>query len=427
MKLSYASVLVSVILGSASLVSSSPIKQHKKMTMGAAKGQAMGAAYFITNEDTGNFVVSADIGTDGKLNLRQALFTGGFGQHGDDGAATPGPDGTFTQGAVKVSAASNMLATVNPGSNTLSLFAINPADPSNLKQVGLPVSSGGEFPVSVAFNSAGSTLCAVNGGEVNGVNCFKVDQTKGLVPISGTNRDLGLNQTTPANGPPGTVSHIVFSEDGSKLIASVKGVPPTPGFLAIWDVAADGSLSQDFQSLQPANGGLLPFSMTLIKGKNAILATDAGIGFDIFDFNAAGNAGNGSAVVAAGQSSANAIDGQVATCWSSFSPKTGNFYLTDIGTSMVTEVNVDDSLKGTLVKQYPQGNGTSTIDNDIASVGDNDFMYVLQPGNTAVSVLSLNAPGQAQNVQSLDIAGPAKAAGLTVGISLQGMTTFIKK
>jgi len=335
-----------------------------------------------------------------------------------------------------------------------------------LKQVGLPVSSGGEFPVSVAFNSAGDTLCAVNGGEVIGVkfvpffhsspksltrisSCFKVDQSKGLVPISETNRDLGLNQTTPANGPPGTVSHIVFSEDDSQLIASVKGVPPNPGFLAIWDVAADGSLSQDFHSLAPSEGGLLPFSMTLIKGKNAILATDAGIGFDIFDLGASAGAGNGSAsAVAGGQSSANAIDGQVATCWSSFSPKTGNFYLTDIGTSIVTEVNVDDNLKGSLVKvitslayafhlltfflaipprkrnfndrqrhcQCWQQRVRLFPESFLSFCSDfPSFMYVLQPGNTAVSVLSLNAPGQAQNIQSLDIAGPAKAAGLTVG------------
>ncbi|KAF5367574.1 hypothetical protein D9758_003704 [Tetrapyrgos nigripes] len=426
MKFSFSAVFISVLLGSASLVSSRPVKGGKKMTMGAAQGQAVGAAYFITNEDSGNFVVSADIGADGKLNLRQAISTGGFGQHGDDGAATPGPDGTFTQGAIKASAASNMLATVNPGSNTLSLFSIDSANPSALKQVGLPVSSGGEFPVSLAFNSAGDSVCALNGGEVNGVNCFKVDKTKGLVPIAGTNRDLGLNQTTPANGPPGTASHIIFSEDGSQLIASIKGVPPTPGFLAIWDVAQDGSLSQDFNSLAPADGGLLPFSMTLIKGKSAILATDAGLGFDIFDLSAGGAQGNASQV-AAGKSSANAIDGQVATCWSSFSPKTGNFYLTDVGTSLVTEIHVDDNLKGTLVKQYPQGNGTATIDNDIATVGDNDFMYVLQPNSTSISVLSLNAPGQAQNTQTVDIAGPAKNAGLTVGVSLQGMTTFIRK
>lgn len=83
--------------------------------------------------------------------------------------------------------------------------------------------------------------------------------------------------------PAGSVSHVIFSEDNKQLIASVKGIPPTPGILAVWDIAADGSLSQDFQAVQPATGGLLPFSMTVIPGKNAILATDAGLGVDVFD------------------------------------------------------------------------------------------------------------------------------------------------
>lgn len=101
--------------------------------------------------------------------------------------------------------------------------------------------------------------------------------------------------------------------------------------------------------------------MTIIPGKNAILATDAGIGFDIFDLGSGKNASSKSSVVA--------IDGQSATCWSSFSPSkahffltpccsltqftskdTKNFFLTDIGTSMVTEINIDNDLVGTVVK-----------------------------------------------------------------------------
>lgn len=165
-----------------------------------------------------------------------------------------------------------------------------------------------------------------------------------------TTRSLQLNQTTPATGPAGTVSHVVFSEDNTQLIASVKGVPPTPGFLAVWDVAADGTLSQDFQTVAPQAGGLLPFSMTIIPGKNAILATDAGLGFDIFDFSAGVAAAGEQNTTSSTKSSAVAIDGQGATCWSSFSPKTGNFYLTDVQTSMVSEINVDDNLVGTLVQ-----------------------------------------------------------------------------
>ncbi|KAJ6531801.1 hypothetical protein B0H19DRAFT_1214136 [Mycena capillaripes] len=431
MKLTISSVLVSVLL--ASTVSAAPLqtragksgKNKSKMMMGgnsakAAASSAIGAAYFISNEPDGNFVVAAAIGSDGKLTLRQATSAQGLGSHGVPGT---GPDPLFTQGAVKASAAGNIVATVNAGSNTLSVFNIDPTNPTNLEMIGKPVGSGGEFPVSLAINKAGNMVCAVNGGAINGVACFSVDKTKGLQPVANTVRSLKLNQTTPANGPAGSVSHVIFNEDNTQLIASVKGLPPTPGIFAIWDIAADGSLSEDFKAVQPAKGGLLPFSMTVIQGKNAILATDAGLGVDIVDLSAVADNS-----VAAGKSSGLAIDGQGATCWSSFSPKTGNFYVTDIGTSEITEINVDANLKPTIVTQYAQGNGTATIDNDIATVGQNDFMYVLAANATEIKVLSLPAPGKAAALQTVDIAGPAKAAGLTINPdNIQGMTTFIKK
>ena len=60
-------------------------------------------------------------------------------------------------------------SSTQPGSNTLSLFSIDPSNPIEIKRVGDPIGSGGEFPVSVAFNKAGDVLCALNGGEINGV------------------------------------------------------------------------------------------------------------------------------------------------------------------------------------------------------------------------------------------------------------------
>jgi hypothetical protein len=55
------------------------------------------------------------------------------------------------------------------GSNTVSLFSINPEDPAKLRLIGKPQKTGGEFPMSLAFNKAGNQLCVLNGGKVNGV------------------------------------------------------------------------------------------------------------------------------------------------------------------------------------------------------------------------------------------------------------------
>ena len=232
------------------------------------------------------------------------------------------------------------------------MFSINSKEPARLKMVGQPVNTGGEFPVSVAISKQSGQVCVLNGGRLNGVksvtnfllvlsypvtyselpdSCFKQDSKLGLVQMANTQRSLNLNQTTPATGPAGTVSHVIFNENGSQLLASVKGTPPTPGFIASWDVdATTGALSDSFTMSTPAQGGLLPFSMTVIPGKNAILATDAGVGFDIFSFQ--NNTAATSTIVP--------ISGQKATCWSSFSKNTGNFYLTVCVTGFLHDVEL---------------------------------------------------------------------------------------
>ncbi|KAJ7066960.1 hypothetical protein C8F01DRAFT_1119751 [Mycena amicta] len=381
---------------------------------------AVGAAYFLTNEPSGNYVVSAAIGANGKLTLHQATPAEGVGSHGLPGN---GVDALFSQGAVKANAAGRIVAAVNPGSNTISVFSIDPKNPTNLEMIGKPIGSGGEFPISVTINKAGNTVCTLNGGFVNGVACFSVNTKKGTItPIANTVRSLKLNQTTPANGPPGSASDIIFSEDNTKLIASVKGFPPTPGMLAVWNIANDGSLSQDFEPIQPAAGGLLPFSLTPIPGKNALLVADPGLGLDIFDLSTQSTNG-----LASGKSSTLSIPGQGATCWSVFSSKTGNAYVVDVGAALVTEISLDANLKPSIVKQYSQGNGTGPIDSDIATIGNKDFLYVLAANATAIKVMSLTAPGKATAFQTLDIAGPAKQARLPLQASnLQGMATYIK-
>src|SRR5271154_1034159 len=104
--------------------------------------------------------------------------------------------------------------------------------------------------------------------------------------------------------------------------------------------------------------------MTLLPHTKALLATDPAVGFAIFDFASGDNVPANSTIYP--------ISGQKANCWSAFSPKTSNVYLIDAGTSIVTEVNVDQTLKATVVNQYPLGANSGTIDSTVASVGNNE-------------------------------------------------------
>ncbi|KAI0369141.1 hypothetical protein BV20DRAFT_968326 [Pilatotrama ljubarskyi] len=403
------------MLAVATTVSAGPFQAIARLIqLAESRIDTQGAVFFMTNEPEENVVMAASIGKDGSLTLEKAVAAGGRGLHGL--ASPPGADGLFSQGGIQASAKGQVLATVNAGSNTVSLFSINPKSPTDIAPLGDPVSSEGEFPMSLAFNSAGSRLCVLNGGAVSSVNCFNVDKKLGLVSIPNSRRTIGLNQTTPPSGPPGTASQLVFNHDESKLIASVKGNPPAVGFLAIWDVQSNGSLSSEFTKMDTVSGGSLTFSLTPIPGKNAFLSTDPGVGFTILDLDDFS------------RSSAVAIPGQGATCWSSFSPKTGSFFLSDANTAIITEVRVDDNLKGSIVNQYPLGPNAATIDNDVATINGKDFFFVMAAEAASVDVLSLDGPGKAKKAFTMDSTTAARRAGVPIDpLSLQGMTHFIRQ
>lgn len=398
---------------SANLVSARPLFQKQARQ---ASTTPVGAAYFITNGASGNMIMTANVLPDGRLSCGQAVKAGGLGLAG---ASTPanGPDSLFSQGAVKVNQAGNMLATLNPGSNTISLFSIDPTNPSNITMVGMPVGSGGEFPNSLAINANGTQVCALNSGSTNGVQCFNVDMQLGLTSQPNTLRLIGLNQTTPPSGPANTPGHVIYSADGSQLIATVKGVPPMPGFLATWDVLPGGALSAAYTKSVPAPGGALPFSATVIPGTTAILATDAFVGASVFDFSQGGNAATSTIIP---------IPNQKATCWSAFSQATGNFYVTDVDSSMMTELNINNqTLAGTVVAQYPMAPGSGLVDLDILTINGMDYAYINQANVTSVQVMALTAPGKAQYIETFDVSECAAVEGVPLTAGSMGMTSFV--
>lgn len=372
----------------------------------------------MTNEPTGNNVIVAALTSDGNVSYRSAVSTRGLGAHvtGNNGS-----DPLMSQGSIEASAAGQILAAVNAGSSTVSLFSINSQDPTSIKQIGEPVSSEGEFPVSLTINKKGDQVCVLNAGQVNGVNCFTVDKDLGLVRKSNTLRSLNLASDS---GPVASAAHdISFSDANDKLIVTVVG---NPGYLAIWDVQQDGSLSQNFTTVNPPAGGMNPFSLTPIPGTNAMISADTAVGVDVWDLSGVSSATTANQT-APGKSASVSINGQMANCWSSFSNKTGNFYLIDAGASIITEVNIDQNLKGKVVKQYPQAVGSATLDGSITSVGGKEFLYVLAGNATAVDVLSLDGPGNGKKVGSFSFAPRAKVMGVKISApNVQGMTTFVK-
>ncbi|KAF8903685.1 hypothetical protein CPB84DRAFT_1773887 [Gymnopilus junonius] len=369
-----------------------------------SRNSPAGAVYIMTNDPSGNKVLSVSIASDGTVGTTvTASSTEGRGLH----AKIDGADALLSQGSVAVNSKARLLAAVNAGSNTVSLFSINPEDPTRLTLLGRPIPSGGDFPQSVAFNSKGTDVCVLNGGKVNGVNCFVTHPIFGLFPKANNIRLLNRNQTTPPT-----------------VIAAVKGIPPIPGFIATWTIGFDGLLSSQYIKSTPAEGGALPFSLTPIPGTNAILATDPALGFEIFNF--ASNNNRNSQLVAA-SSTVTTVPGQAAICWSTYSPKSGNFYLIDAALDIVTEIHIDKNLKSSLVKQYQLATGATILDSEVATVKHDDFLYVLGAKSASIYVLSVTTPGKGKSIQTFSFASAAEKAGATfTNINLQGLATYVK-
>ncbi|KAI0091292.1 hypothetical protein BDY19DRAFT_904738 [Irpex rosettiformis] len=418
-----ARLLLSAILCCSTVFASPTSKSSQNVIqLGRYSGTPAGAAYFLTNEPSGNYVVVAALKPDGTMTYTTAISNKGNGAHGN----STGPDPLFAQSTVKTSAASNVLAAVNAGSNTVSLFSINPKNPTDIQQIGQPVPTLGDFPISVAFNSKGTQACVLNaGGLTNGVNCFKIDKSLGLVPIKDTFRALNLSLANPPTGPANTLTQVLFNKDDSNLIVTVKGnagPPVAPGFLAIWDVNADGSLSKNFTQVAPPVGGVLPFGTSVIPSSNALLVADPAIGAEIVDLS---ELSGGTSLSSSSKSSILNITKQGANCWTAYSSKTGNFYLADPPNARISEVSVDKNLKATVVRQYQRPPLSGTFDEDVVTLNGKDFLYILQANATEVGVMRLDGAGKARDIGNFNVAKPAQAAGLTINsVNLVGMTTF---
>ena len=152
---------------------------------------------------------------------------------------------------------------------------------------------------------------------------LKIDPFQGFSAVSGSFRNLGLNQTVLPSGPPGTASDVFYNSNESKLIVSVKAIAPASGYLAIWDVLPSGQLSNTFKKITAPSGSTLVWGAQLIPGRNAVFASDGSIGANIFDLDK-------------GTVTPFAIPGQVLSCWTVYSSKTGNFYTSDPATNLIS-------------------------------------------------------------------------------------------
>ncbi|KDN65785.1 hypothetical protein CSUB01_10574 [Colletotrichum sublineola] len=366
---------------------------------GAAKKNGM--TLYTTTNDKVNSVVALPISGNGRLTGATSFKTGGAGSNFFDPAAnaSAAPDALASQSALTV--AGNNLFAVNAGSNTLTMFAIDEADPTKLTMVGKPVAVPAEFPNTVAASDKNKLVCVGSSGAVSGISCASFSGA-GIAAMDKL-RPIELNQTTPPAGPTNTISQAFFSNDENTLFTTVKGDPTknNTGFLAAYKVqAAKGckSVSQDDVRSSP-DGTAVLFGSSTIPNSNDLFVTDASFGAAVLSLDG----GNNAAVKGKA-----AVDGQRATCWATVSSATNSAFVTDVGSNRLVEMSLKNASIMNIVDLSANGDPGLT---DLKAAGK--FVYALSPGNgttpAAITVVDAAAKKQVQHFE-LDKFGVGKNA-----------------
>src|SRR5262245_16908614 len=156
---------------------------------GHGHGRAGSVVWVQTNEVSGNKIVVFDRAGDGSLSQAGVYPTGGNG-----GVAAPGTesDRLASQGSLVFDRRHSVLIAVNAGSDTVTTFKAH----GDRLQGGKVVSSGGQFPASVAVS--GRLVYVLNAGGEGIVQGYRI-RGHHLRPIAGSARTLGLANTNPPN------------------------------------------------------------------------------------------------------------------------------------------------------------------------------------------------------------------------------------
>ena len=155
----------------------------------ASSHDSPGAVFVATNAPSGNQVLEYNRAADGSLTFADAFPTGGKGS--GVGVTVP-PDPLGSQNSLVLSPDHRWLFAVNAGSDEISTFRVT-GDGLKLTS---KVSSGGSYPVSLAFRN--EVLYVLNAAGQGNITGFNLAPNGRLNPIEDSTRWLGAN--TPADG-----------------------------------------------------------------------------------------------------------------------------------------------------------------------------------------------------------------------------------
>jgi 6-phosphogluconolactonase (cycloisomerase 2 family) len=310
-----------------------------------------GHAVFVQgNELAGNTIHAFGRGDDGTLSAAGSFATGGKG----GGQVDAPTDSLASQGSLVHDDRSGLLLAVNAGSGTVTSFRVRGAKLTDRHIV----SSGGDFPASIAVS--GKLAYVMNAGGEGSVQGFRIT-AKGLVPLSGSRRSLGLvNEKVPLfSSSPGQVA---FTPDGRALVVTTK----SSNTVEVFVMRRDGRPAH--RPVVNDSAGGVPFAVTFDKGGRMLVAEAEKSTVSTYKVRADGT------LRVVQQPLAN---GQNTLCWLE---RAGDFfYGGNTGNSTVTGYRTDRYGKLALTNDVGIATPPSAMSQgviDLAVTRDEKFLYV---------------------------------------------------
>ena len=346
-------------------------------------GAASPAVFVQTDNPAGNQVIALAQQPDGQLSQEQVVSTGGLG------GAEAGANNLASQGSLTYDPGHHLLFAVNAGSDTISVLSVEGSH-VRLDQV---LSSRGEFPNSIAVH--GNLVYVANAGGAGSVSGFRIFGQL-VVPIPGSTRSLGLDDTNPSNFHDGP-GQVIFSPNGSELLVNTKEATNS---IDVFQVGLSGYLSAAPAVTPDGSSG--PFAFAFTPSGQLVVAEVAIAALHTFAFGPHGTLTSLAASVP---------DGQQAQCW--VIAADGFYYVANAGSADLSEYAVAADGTPSLVAAVAAKTGTGSI--DLTASADGKYIYAeAGAGGGTVFELRINSDGSLSPIGSVPGLG-ADIEGIAVG------------
>ena len=354
---------------------------------GGGEGHAGAPVYVLTNDPTGNQVVTYVPDRTGALHQAGRTDTGGLGTS-IPGAAV---DKLASQGGLTADPSDGLLVAVNGGSDTISVFHTSGADLSAPRVV----SSGGSTPVSVAVR--GDLIYVLDAGGAGSVQGFYAHS---LAPIPGSNQSLGL---TPGVTPAflHTPGQIGFTPDGRHVVVTTKA---SGSAIDVFNVTWSGSLAG--APVVNPSATPVPFGFSFDRNGDLVVTEAATSALTTYSVAPTGT------LTELGSTT----DGLKALCWATTN---GRFFFgANAGSASVTSYTLGSTGTPAVVATTATDAGPV----DLAASADGTALYVETGASDLVDSFAIGSDGTLVPTGSVapELPGHSGLEGIAVGGSRDG-------